>query len=86
MRRRIRRQFTDSKVLFDGKKFCSPKDAEEDPDEEDAVIYKGQRRRFDFQERPYEASPRATLMSPRSDWAAAEEMTRGTSSAFPEGY
>ncbi|XXG46995.1 hypothetical protein AAC387_Pa02g1709 [Persea americana] len=59
---------------------------EEDQDEEDALIYKGQRRCFDFQERLYEASPRATLMSPRSDWAAAEETTRSVSSAFLEGH
>ena len=87
MRIRRRRRLTDSKVLFDSKKFCSPKDVEEeDLDEEDALIYKGQRRRFDFQERPNKASPRATLMSPQSDWAAAEETMRGTSNAFPEGY
>ena len=57
MRRRRRRRLTDSKVLFDSKKSYSPKGAEEkeDPDEEDALIYKGKGRRFGFQKRPFKA-------------------------------
>ena len=71
------------------KKSYSPKGTEEekDPNEDNALIYKGKGRRFGFKKkRPFKASLRATLMSLRSNWATTEETTHGTSSAFPGGY
>ena len=69
-----RKRTRNQEVFLSSRNMSSPINAKEEDQNEEALIYKGQRRRFNFQGWSYEASPRSTLTPLRSDWAAIEKM------------
>ncbi|KAJ8617841.1 hypothetical protein MRB53_014027 [Persea americana] len=69
------------------RKLQSGAEEEESQDEGDTLIYKDLKASFRLSKNHlYEASPRATLMSLRSDCVMVKEATRGTNNTFPGDY